>query len=188
MIGEIQRALYGVPSNNFVDFLVSFIFFFFDESNSCSNLIFIKKSGIKGACSIRERKILWKTISRRFRKSTTLKWIQILRIDIVIHCYFIGFIGFYKYDAIWVEFKIRVGKLINKREFNLVFLLSILIDLSFNLFMRFYFAEWCYTIFKYIFMYNVLIIKHERFFYIFVYEFIGESIMFYHYSPNILVR
>lgn len=45
MIGEIQGALYGVPSNNFVDFLVSFIFFFFfDESNSCSNLIFIKKS------------------------------------------------------------------------------------------------------------------------------------------------
>lgn len=87
-----------------------------------------------------------------------------------------------------MEFKIRVGKLINKREFNLVFLLSILIDLSFNLFMRFYFAEWCYTIFKYIFMYNVLIIKHERFFYIFVYEFIGENIMFYHYSPNILVR
>lgn len=58
MIGEIQGALYGVPSNNFVDFLVSFIFFFFDESNSCSNLIFIKKNGIKGACSIRERKIL----------------------------------------------------------------------------------------------------------------------------------
>lgn len=62
-----------------------------------------------------------------------------------------------------MEFKIRIRKLINKREFNLV-LFSILIDLSFNLFMRFYFVEWCYTIFKYIFMYNVLIIKHESFF------------------------
>lgn len=39
-----------------------------------------------------------------------------------------------------MEFKIRIiRKLINKREFNLIY--SIPIDLSFNLFMRFYFIE-----------------------------------------------